>query len=110
MTETPIHLKPQSAAWFDSVMSVFELAPHHVHLLTLACDALDHGAQAREALSASGITYIDARGLPKARPEVAIERDSQIAFARLLRELDLDWDPFGDPSRPPALQSNRRSA
>jgi len=38
MTETPIHLKPQSAAWFDSVMSVFELAPHHVHLLTLACD------------------------------------------------------------------------
>jgi len=91
-------------------MSVFELAPHHVHLLTLACDALDRGAQAREALSTNGITYIDARGFPKARPEVAIERDARVAFARLLRELDLDCDPFGDPSRPPALHSNRRSA
>ena len=91
-------------------MSVFELAPHHVHLLTLACDALDRGAQAREALSTNGITYIDARGFPKARPEVAIERDARVAFARLLRELDLDWDPFADTSRPPALHSKRRSA
>ena len=91
-------------------MSVFELAPHHVHLLTLACDALDRGSQAREALSTNGITYIDARGFPKARPEVAIERDARVAFARLLRELDLDWDPFVDTSRPPALHSNRRSA
>jgi phage terminase small subunit len=110
MDKAPVHLKPHSAAWFDGVMSVFELAPHHVHLLTLACDALDRGAQAREALSANGITYIDARGFPKARPEVAIERDARVAFARLLRELDLDWDPFVDPSRPPALHSNRRSA
>ena len=58
MDKAPIHLKPHSAAWFDGVMSVFELAPHHVHLLTLACDALDRGAQAREALSTNGITYI----------------------------------------------------
>ena len=50
MDKAPIHLKPHSAAWFDGVMSIFELAPHHVHLLTLACDALDRGAQAREAL------------------------------------------------------------
>ena len=76
MDKAPVHLKPHSAAWFDGVMSVFELAPHHVHLLTLACDALDRGAQAREALSTNGITYIDARGFPKARPEVAIERDA----------------------------------
>ena len=65
MDKAPVHLKPHSAAWFDGVMSVFELAPHHVHLLTLACDALDRGAQAREALSTNGITYIDARGFPK---------------------------------------------
>ena len=53
MDKAPVHLKPHSAAWFDGVMSVFELAPHHVHLLTLACDALDRGAQAREALGRS---------------------------------------------------------
>ena len=49
----PIHLKPQSAAWFDSVMSVFELAPHHVHLLTLmhaASQKLDQKSQSNETL------------------------------------------------------------
>jgi len=50
---TPIHLKPQSAAWFDSVMSVFELAPHHVHLLTLthaASQKLDQKSKSNEIL------------------------------------------------------------
>ncbi len=83
MDKAPVHLKPHSAAWFDGVMSVFELAPHHVHLLTLACDALDRGAQAREALSTNGITYIDARGFPKARPEVPQVRAQGAAWHRL---------------------------
>ena len=29
MDKAPVHLKPHSAAWFDGVMSVFDLAPHH---------------------------------------------------------------------------------
>jgi len=52
------------------------------------------------------LVYYDRFNAPKARPEVAIERDSRIAFARLVRELDLDLDaPTGAP-RSPALTSN----
>jgi hypothetical protein len=82
------------------VVEEFELEEHHVKLLTLAAEAWDRGQQARAVLDAEGISYVDRFGAPRSRPEVAVERDSRIAFARLLRELDLDVDTRPDP-RPP---------
>ena len=103
----PRHLRPATRKWFATVLSEYELEPHHIRLLTLAGEAFDRCQDAREAIAKHGTTYIDRFGSPKARPEVAIERDSRIAFARLLRELDLDVPP--PDTRPPALRSNRRS-
>lgn len=80
----------------------FELDAHHVRLLQLAAESWDRGQQAREALGKHGITFTDRFGAPHARPEVAIERDARIAFARLLRELALDVDPPAD-ARPPRI-------
>src|SRR5260370_40907759 len=65
---------------------------HHLHLLRLACDALDRAEQARQALATLGTLYLDRFNAPHRPPEVAIERDSRIAFARLCWELDLDTD------------------
>jgi hypothetical protein len=62
-------------------------------LLTAAAEAWDRCQEARVALAGVGTTYQDRFGQPKSRPEVAIERDSRIAFARLLRELALDGAP-----------------
>ena len=59
-------------------------------------------------LAGHGMTYVDRFGAPRARPEIAVERDSRFAFARLLRELDLDLKAPADNRRPPALRSNRR--
>ena len=102
--EPPSHLRPETAAWWRSVQQDFDLEPHHLRLLRLACEAWDAGQQAREALSHHGTTYVDRFGQPRARPEVAIERDSRIAVARLLRELALDVDGAGgDEARPPAI-------
>ena len=98
----PSHLEEATAAWFVSVVEEFELDAHHVRLLTLACESWDRCQQAREILAKEGLTFTDRLGTPRARPEVGIERDCRISFARLVRELGLDSAP--EASRPPALR------
>lgn len=105
----PAHLSEPTQAWWLTVIEEYELEGHHLRLLQLAGEAWDRCCQAREALAAEGLTFTDRFGAPHARPEVAIERDSRTAFARLIRELDLDVDPPAERSRPPALRSNRRA-
>jgi phage terminase small subunit len=89
-------------------MAEYSLEPHHIRLLTLACEAYDSATEASEVLRHEGKIFIDRFDQPKPRPEVAIQRDSAIGFARMLRELDLDVAGPTDRARPPALNSNRR--
>jgi phage terminase small subunit len=86
----PRHLRPATRKWFKSVAERFEMDEHHFRLLQLAGEAFDRGCQAREALAEFGLTYADRYGGVKARPEIAIERDSRIGFARMLKELGID--------------------
>src|SRR5438270_12518440 len=104
----PAHLQSATRAWFAQVFADYDLEPHQVRLITLAAESWDRGVQAREALERNGLTYEDRFGSPRPRPEIAVERDSRIAFARLCRELDLNEDATPLPARPPALHSNRR--
>ena len=101
----PGHLQPATRKWWSSVVADFELEDHHLRLLLLACEAWDRCEQARVAIAEHGLTFIDAHGSPRARPEVGIERDSRIAFARLLRELGLDVLPPAE-SRSPVIAAN----
>ncbi len=105
----PRHFRALTRRWYEEVTDTYALEPHHLHLLALACQALDRAEDAREAIATHGTTFEDRFGSPRARPEVAIERDARVAFARLVRELDLDADLPPPGSRPPALRSNRRS-
>lgn len=107
----PKHLRPETAKWFRGVLAAWELEMHHVMLLLIAAEAWDRAQQAADALAQEGTTYIDRFGAPHARPEVKIERDSRITYARMLRELDLDLEPPKPPAgrRPPSLRSNRRA-
>src|SRR5215213_3009860 len=108
-SEAPQHLSEPTKAWWRAVLRDYELEPHHRRLLQAAGEAWDRYQQARAALAEHGLTFTDEKGLVRARPEAAIERDNRIAFARLVRELDLDTDGPSEPrSRPPALHSNRR--
>ena len=98
----PKHLTAETRRWWSSVVSEFVLDPHHRKILTLAAESWDRCTQARKAIRKHGITYLDRFDQPKSRPEIAIERDSRTAFARMLRELALDVDP-PTGSRPPAV-------
>ena len=100
--EPPAHLLKETKRWWLSVQEEFELGEHHVRLLTLACESWDRGKQAREALNGE-LTYTDRYGNPRLRPEVTVERDSKLAFVRILRELALDIEPPTD-TRPPGIR------
>jgi phage terminase small subunit len=102
----PKHLRPASSQWWTQIVSEFDLDSHHIRLLTKAVEAFDRSEQAREALLKHGLVYQDRFGAPRARPECAIERDSRLAFARLIREIGLDVSPPSD-SRPTTLRGNR---
>lgn len=103
----PRHLLPATRRWWKSVVSGWELEEHHRRLLTLAGEAWDRKQQAREILKAEGLTFRTRLGELRAHPAVAVERDSCVAFARLLRELDLDVNPPAEGRRPPTLRSFR---
>jgi P27 family predicted phage terminase small subunit len=105
----PAHLSPEAADWWRQTVAAYELEPHHLKILEAACDAWDRLVTARAEVLRDGSTIEGARG-KKQHPAVAVERDSRTAFARLVRELDLDepMPPSSPYMRPPAIRSNRR--
>lgn len=107
--EPPSHLSPASQAWWRGVLQGWRLEEHHVRVLTLAAEAYDRAQQAQELLRKDGLVIEGREGGIRPHPAVAIRRDSEISFARLLRELDLDVDPpTSGRSAPPSLRSIRR--
>lgn len=108
LPEPPPHLSPASAEWWVEVCREFALESHHLRLLQAAAECWDRLQEARMIIGSEGLTVPTNDGGQKAHPAIAIERDSRLAFARLLRELDLDGGAASEASRPPALLSNRR--
>ena len=102
----PVWLRPETKKWFSSVLDDFELDASGIKLLTLASEAWDRATQARESIAEHGLFFTDRMGNPRKHPAVSVEESARIAFARLLRELDIS-DTAPDDSRPPGLKSNR---
>ncbi|MCS3503426.1 phage terminase small subunit [Bradyrhizobium japonicum] len=104
----PKHLSAPTRRWIKQILADFDLESFHFRLLTKAGEAWDRSEQARELLAKEGITTPDRYGVAKTHPAIAIERDSRLAFARLLRELALD--AAAPDSRPPRTPDygNRR--
>jgi P27 family predicted phage terminase small subunit len=102
----PNHLTAEAKQWWRAVTTDFDLEPHHLKLLQAACEAWDRMTLARKAVAKDGLTFRASNGDLKSNPAVAIERDARTAFARLVRELDLDAGTLAE-RRPPGLSSSR---
>lgn len=103
--KAPAYLQPATRGWWEAVTGRWDLEDHHVRLLTLAAEAWDRGQQAREAILRDGLTTETKDGGLRAHPAVRIESDCRLAFARLVRELDLDLEAPPAASRPAPLRS-----
>ena len=108
--KAPAHLSDSTRDWWRSVVREYQLEPHHMRLLQAAAECWDRLQQARELLQRDGLVIEGREGGMRPHPAAAIERDSRIAFARLIRELDLDVEPpTGNRTSPAGLRSNRRN-
>jgi P27 family predicted phage terminase small subunit len=103
--KAPRHLKASTRRWFEDVVSRWELDEHHVRLLTMAAECWERYQEARTVIATEGLTTRTRDGGAKRHPAVAIEAECRIAFARLIRELDLDLEEPADAKRPPQLRS-----
>jgi P27 family predicted phage terminase small subunit len=108
--KAPTYLRTATRKWFHWVVTSYELDPHHVRLLILACEAWDRCQSARETLADKGAFYTSKSGEPRRHPANDVARDATIAFARIIRELDLDTTQSPESARPPSLRSIRRGA
>lgn len=91
--EPPGHLSDAMKAWWRDVEDTYRLEPAHRLLMTHAAESWDRAEQARLLVDVDGPVQVDRFGQKKPHPAVAIERDARAAFARSLRQLDLEGEP-----------------
>jgi phage terminase small subunit len=95
----PSHLQPETKVWWTSIVTEYELERYQLHILQAAGEAWDLYQQARGELAQHGLTFVDDKGMIRARPEAAIARDARTSFLRAVRELKLNVEP----PKPPRL-------
>ena len=92
MPQPPKHLQLQTRQWWTAVVKKHKLSEPPCRLLTLAGEAWDRSTAARCSLEQQGLIFLDRFGQPRPRPEVNIEKDAKLLFARLLRELQISHE------------------
>jgi hypothetical protein len=97
----PEHLGAAGRELWTSIQASYQISdPGGLALLRTAAEASDRVAACREMLDQQG-AVIMVKGIPRAHPAAAIERDARAALIRALKELHLDLEPLRDgPGRP----------
>ena len=102
MKQAPKYLSKESAKFWNDILKIYELQPHHLRTLEMICGELDTAKKARRTIEKEGAYIEDRFGQVKAHPAVQVEQKSKNLFRLLMRELGLDLQSPED-SRPPRL-------
>ena len=97
----PKHLGEAGRELWSTIQAPYQIDdPGGLALLRAAAEAADRVASCRRQLDEQGEVIV-IKGIPRAHPAAAIERDSRAALIRALKELHLDLEPLRDrPGRP----------
>jgi hypothetical protein len=101
LSAPPPHLGEAGRGLWSSIQSSYEISdPGGLVLLRTAAEASDRVASCRKMLDEQGEVIV-IKGVPRAHPAAAIERDARAALIRAIKELHLDLEPLRDkPGRP----------
>jgi len=92
----PPHLSKKMKEFWRKAFALKIPQAHELVIFNKACEAHDRAEQARRILKKEGLTYLDRFKQPRSRPEVAIERDNRAQFAKLLNQIHLHNEYWGN--------------
>jgi P27 family predicted phage terminase small subunit len=98
----PGHLGTDARRFWSEIVTMFDLEPHDVKRLTIACDSLDRIDQARAAIKRDGVTTTTRFGEVKPHPAIAVWRDAAKLYLSAIRQMGVDLEQAGN-SRLPQL-------
>lgn len=97
----PGHLGADGRRLWGEIQKAYQITdPGGCELLRQAAEAADRIASVRRQIDEQGEMLV-IKGIPRAHPLCAIERDQRASLTRLLKALNLDLEPLRDrPGRP----------
>ncbi len=100
MKQAPKYLSKESAKFWNDILKIYRMQPHHLKTFEAACGEWDTAKEARRTVEKEGAYFKDRFGQIKSHPAIQVEQKSKNLFRLLLRELGLDLQSPED-SRPP---------
>jgi hypothetical protein len=96
----PAHLADDGRQLWLDIQRAYQIDdPGGLVLLRVACEALDRAERCRRLIDEQG-EMLTVRGIPRAHPALAAERDARAAIVRAIRNLNLDLEPLKAIGRP----------
>ena len=102
----PQHLSKPMKKFYKTVCENYDLEDHHHHLLRLACEHFDRSQEARLGIADTGLMLKDRFDQWRSNPLMQVQRDSTLAFQKLIKQLGLD-DEDGDEVKLPQIQRSK---
>ena len=88
----PSHLSKRAKKLWVLVVERRAKSPERLALLQTALESLDRADQCREQIESQGLlTETKTTGTKHLNPLLKLEKDSRQLFARIWRDLQLDW-------------------